>query len=329
MDIGQQLLMKLSGLVRHYTFIDYATQTYIAAVGLLVLVFHGTRVAHWPLLVLIHAVGLGLVHLLIRTRADTQRGAWLEFLRWFYPVILYTGFYRETGDLNRMFISDYLDPTFIRIEGWVFGFQPSLEFMERLPYLGLSEVLYASYFSYYLMIGGIGVTLFFRRRDQLFHYISIVSFVFYNCYSIYIFLPVIGPRTFFREIANYRLPDEVQQLGIGYTFPAHLETGPFCRIMKVIYFYFEAPGAAFPSSHVAVALCTLYFSFRYLPKIRWPHGILVLLLCLSTVYCRYHYAVDVVAGILAVAILVPAGNWLFFKYGTKPPFAPPGQQPQV
>ena len=32
---------------------------------------------------------------------------------------------------------------------------------------------------------------------------------------------------------------------------------------------FEAPGAGFPSSHVAVALCTVYFSFRYLRPIRY------------------------------------------------------------
>jgi hypothetical protein len=56
---------------------------------------------------------------------------------------------------------------------------------------------------------------------------------------------------------------------------------------------FESPGAALPSSHVAVAVCTVYFSFRYLPRIRYLHLIMAILLCGSTVYCRYHYVVDV------------------------------------
>jgi membrane-associated phospholipid phosphatase len=82
--------------------------------------------------------------------------------------------------------------------------------------------------------------------------------------------------------------------------------------MGWIYEHFETPGAAFPSSHVAVALCTLYFSFRYLRAIRWVHLVMALLLCASTVYGRYHYVVDVVAGALTALALVPLANRLYF-----------------
>jgi membrane-associated phospholipid phosphatase len=78
---------------------------------------------------------------------------------------------------------------------------------------------------------------------------------------------------------------------------------------------FEAPGAAFPSSHVAVALCTVFFSFRYLRPIRYLHLAVAVLLCLATVYCRYHYVVDVLAGLLTAAMVIPLGNWLYFKFG--------------
>jgi membrane-associated phospholipid phosphatase len=84
--------------------------------------------------------------------------------------------------------------------------------------------------------------------------------------------------------------------------------------MAWIYRVFEAPGAALPSSHVAVALCTVFFSFRYLRRIRHVHLAVAGLLCLSTVYCRYHYAVDVLAGLATAAVLVPLGNWLYFKF---------------
>ena len=84
--------------------------------------------------------------------------------------------------------------------------------------------------------------------------------------------------------------------------------------MLLIYRMFEAPGAAFPSSHVAVALCTLYFSFKYLRPIRYLHLVFAVLLCCSTIYCRYHYAVDVAAGLITAAIVVPLGNWLYRKF---------------
>lgn len=300
-------------MTRHYTFIDYATQGYMVLVAALILLLHGNTVPLWPWLLLAHAIALVLVHLLIVSHARRPLNRVLDFLRHFYPVLLYTGFYRETGELNQMTMTGYLDPFFIRIEERIFGDQPSLTLMQSLPFWPVSEILYASYFSYYLMIVGVGLALFLRERRQFFHYVSVVSFVFYVCYAIYIFTPVMGPRIFQRVINGYELPVEFQPIG-SLGFPGAVQAGLFFRIMAWIYETFEAPGAAFPSSHVAVALTTAYFSFRYLRPIRFIHLMVALLLCLSTVYCRYHYVVDVVAGVITALVLVPLGNWLYFRF---------------
>ena len=45
-----------------------------------------------------------------------------------------------------------------------------------------------------------------------------------------------------------------------------------------------------------------------------PHLVVVILLCLATIYCHYHYVVDVLAGALTAAMLVPLGNWLYRKF---------------
>ena len=62
------------------------------------------------------------------------------------------------------------------------------------------------------MIGGVGLALFLRRREAFFHYVSVLSFVFYVCYLIYIFLPVIGPRLFSRSLGGFTLPPDIQAL---------------------------------------------------------------------------------------------------------------------
>jgi len=299
--------------MKYYTFVDYATQGYAAAVGLLLLCFHNGTVPHWPLLLGIHLANLVLVHALIQFHAGRRPGAALDFLRHFYPALLYAWFFYETSLLNRMFFKAYLDPTFIRWDEALFGCQPSVELMRRLPYPALSELLYASYFSYYIMIGGIGLALFLRNRQQFFHYVSVVSFVFYLCYLTYILLPVVGPLAFFHDVPGYTLPNELQRLASTDAYPAAVKAGLFSRLMAWIYSIFEAPGAAFPSSHVAVAVCTVFFSFRYLRRIRWLHLVVAMLLCLSTVYCRYHYAVDVLGGLATAALLIPLGNWLYEK----------------
>lgn len=301
--------------MHRYTFVDYATQAYLALVAVLILVFHNQTVPHWPWLVGAHAAGLALVHGLVHWPAPGKPKPALDFLRHFYPVPMYLWFFCETGWVNRMFFSDYLDPLAVRWDQTLFGCQPSMVFMEKLPWLALSEVFYAAYFSYYLMILGVGIALFWRSRRQFAHYISVLSFLFYVCYLVYIFVPIIGPRVFFEPVHGYRLPADYRLLAPGEAYPAAIQGGLFFRLMGFIYDVFEAPGSALPSSHVAVALCTVYFSFRYLRASRYFHLALVVLLCLSTIYCHYHYGVDVLAGLLTAAVLVPAGNWLYGKFG--------------
>ena len=300
--------------MKRYTFVDYATQIYSALAGLLILFFHNETVPAWRWLLGAHVAILLLVHGLVQAPVRLRPVKLLNFLRHFYPVLLYAWFFCETGWLNRMFFTDYLDPTVILWEQSLFGCQPGVLFMQKLPCLGVSELFYGAYFSYYLMIGGVGIALFLRNRQQFFHYVSVVSFLFYICYLVYIFLPVIGPRVFFREIAGYELPEPIQQLAVTDGYPDAIKSGVFFRIMAFIYYVFEAPGAALPSSHVAVAACTVFFSFLYLPRIRYVHLITAVLLCLSTVYCRYHYGVDVLTGLVAAAVLIPLGNRLYFKF---------------
>jgi membrane-associated phospholipid phosphatase len=301
--------------VKTYTFVDYATQAYLGLTGLLVLLFHNWTIPHWPWFVSAHALAMVLIHALIQFSATRRRAGLVDFFRHFYPVLLYVAFFCETGYLNRMFFTEYLDLPIARCEQSLFGCQPSVLFMQKLPWLPVSEVFYASYFSYYLMIAGVGITLFLRDRQQFFHYVSVVSFLFYVCYLIYVILPVIGSRVFFHQVGGYRAPDELQQMAVSDLYPNAVQAGLFFKLMAWIYQVFEAPGAALPSSHVAVALCTVSFSFRYLRPIRYVHLAVACLLCLSTVYCRYHYVVDVLAGLLTAALVVPLGNWLYFKFG--------------
>lgn len=308
-------------MTKDYRFVDYATQGYLLLVAVLILLFHGGRVEGWRWLVGAHVLVLGIVHGLIHLQAAGWGGAGIRFLRQYYPILLYTGFYRETGELNQMFAGTYYDPFFIRWEEQLFGFQPSLALMEQFPQVWVSEIFYACYFSYYVMIGGIGLVLLVRNREQFFHFVSVISFVFYVCYTTYIFVPVMGPRVFFGDRAAavfgesrvYAFPEELLPAAPP-EYPESVQRGPFYRMVIFLYRHFEAPGAAFPSSHVAVALATLFFSWRYLRRLRWGHTVVTIGLCMATVYCRYHYVVDVFAGVLATAVLLPVGNALYHRY---------------
>jgi membrane-associated phospholipid phosphatase len=299
--------------MKHYAFIDYATQGYITLVGLLILGFQGRNVKGWGWILLAHAVLLVLIHLLIQAHARWPGYRLLSFLRQCYPILCYTGFYGESGFLNQMLFQGYLDAGFLRLERRLFGWQPGIELMERFPQRWIAELLYLAYFSYYAMIAGVGLALFFRNRAQFQHYLAVVSCVFYACYLAYIFTPVVGPRILTRGV----VPDPPLEAA-GYTatptVPPTVESAATYQLMLFIYNHFETPGAAFPSSHVAIALTTLYFSFLYLPRIRWLHLTLAVLLCIATVYGRYHYVLDVPAGMLTAALLIPLANRLYARF---------------
>ena len=146
-------------------------------------------------------------------------------------------------------------------------------------------------------------------------YLSVVSFVLYVCFLIYLFVPIAGPLFLYHhpEAPEFTFASQYQELVRANPYPPALKSGVFFQIMNLIYAGFDVPGAALPSSHVAVGLSTVFFSFRYLRPIRYWHLTAAILLCLSTVYCHYHYAVDVLTGALTALLLVPLGNWLFAR----------------
>ena len=72
-------------------------------------------------------------------------------------------------------------------------------------------------------------------------------------------------------------------------------------------------GGAFPSTHVSGSVVALICAWRYA---RW-WGVallpLVVSICVATVYGRYHYFVDVAAGIVMAVIGVGIGRWLVHR----------------
>lgn len=295
--------------VRRYHFVDYATQAYLGIVGLVILFFHGDRLPQWWMYAGAHVAGMVAVHLVIVAHGARPTSRILAFLRFFYPIFLFSAIYQETGVINRLLHNTYYDAPFIALDEQLFGFQPVVRFMEALPFRIVAEVFYAAYFTYYLLVPTVGLMLYVRNRRQCFHYVSITSFVFYVCYLTYIFFPVLGPTAI-------QIPEHAAHIGLSYVvppFPDSVQSAVFFHVMKFIHGNYQVIGAAFPSSHVAVASCACVFAWVYLGRVRYVILIDVILIALATVYCRYHYAVDVIGGLATAAVLLPVGEWLYRK----------------
>ncbi|MGB9561836.1 MAG: phosphatase PAP2 family protein, partial [bacterium] len=166
------------------------------------------------------------------------KSKFIFFIRQWYPIILFTFMYEEVGRLNHIIFPYFLDPLFARLDEFIFGFQPSLEFQHRVPSRIFGEYMYFSYFFYFLIVFVVAIPMYLKKMYRQFsEALFTVSLTFYFCYIFFIIFPVAGPRCYFPGANMDKLN--------GYFF---------AKILKFVLDNAEIEGGAFPSSHVAVAL---------------------------------------------------------------------------
>ncbi len=260
------------------------------------------RGAWWPVLALLHLLGaalaLGLVPRAITDALRAPAPAFVEFLHDWYPLILIPPLYAELAPLNlAVHGGHYFDAWIQHAELFLFGTQPSFALSRALPYLSLSEPLHAAYLSYYLIIYGPPLLLYALGRRAAFRGLVFpLMLTFFVHYLFFIYFPVQGPR---------------------YLFPApggHLAEGPVYRLAHHLLEAGSSRGAAFPSSHVAVATAQTLLVYRFLPRLTPVVAVLALGLALGAVYGGFHYATDALVGcalgMLLFALAPTAKRWL-------------------
>ena len=210
-----------------------------------------------------------------------------------YPFILYGLLYYQTGFINRVVVPQFFGSFFMNLDVWIFGEFPAFFLRGRHGNAFLDEFFHFFYFSYYLAIPHTGVLLF-RKDVKLFKsFVFQLSSLFYLCFVIFILLPVEGPIALRNEYFH--------------------QGGLFQAIVDFIYIGAEKPGAAFPSSHVAAMFLVAWWGSTHFRRMKIPYWLTCLLMSIATVYCMFHYAVDVIAGLLLGILAVLAFNRVVIK----------------
>lgn len=262
---------------------------YAVAAGTALLFPH--RPSHWPLIVLAHVALVAVALLAGRLR---QRGGAAEIAADWYPLLVLPLLYLEIPVLNTaVWEGRFFDPVILAMEQRLFGGQPSTELAPSLPWPLLSELLHASYISYYPMIYGPPLFLYLKgRREDYRALLQPLVTAFLLHYLVFIFFPVQGPR---------------------YLFPApggEIAGWPFYSLAHTILEAGSSRGAAFPSSHMAVAVVQTVSAFRFLPRAAPLLLVATIGLGVGAVYGGFHYATDMVAGAMAGGLIA----WLFAAY---------------
>ena len=204
----------------------------------------------------------------------------------FYPVIFIPILFDNFADLLPWASPTERDPFLIRLDHALLGTHPTV-WLERFSHPVLTEVLTWAYASYYFLPLILAVAIYRRGKTGDFdRVIFALVLCFYLSYVGYFLVPAVGPRFTLAHLQHIDLPGVFLADTIRDTLNA-LEG-------------FKQD--AFPSGHTAIVLVVLFYAWRLARGLFWIFLPMVVALIFSTVYLRYHYVVDVLAGILLAAL---------------------------
>ncbi|MEC4677088.1 MAG: phosphatase PAP2 family protein [Nitrospirota bacterium] len=218
-----------------------------------------------------------------------------------FPLISIAAVFDSLGYIVHYINPIDIDPLLIRLDYRLFNGYPTV-MLERFISPLLTDVMQAAYSGYYFLPFALGIALKIRKDDSAaFDYsLFLIMFCFYLSYTGYMLMPALGPRYTMNHLQSMELD------GLFITQPVQWLLNRLEGIKR----------DAFPSGHTGIALTVLYLSFRFEKRLFLIFLPVVTALIFSTVYCRYHYVVDIIGGIFLSVITILMGN-MYYGYWTK------------
>lgn len=210
---------------------------------------------------------------------------WSPFLAF---LVLYEGFRVNTWSVVSPVDKDAL------LLGWdraLLGETPSVA-MDAWIQPWLTQIMIVAYFLH-LILPPI-VALIWYRRDLLVFRQFLLAILVSGVIGMngYAFVPAIGPSLAFPSLYRHALSG-----GVYETVTSLLDTARAAR-------------DAFPSLHVGISSLVLWYSWRRGRALFFVMLPIVVANWVSTMYLRYHYFVDVMAGWLTAAASIILAAWL-------------------
>jgi membrane-associated phospholipid phosphatase len=228
-----------------------------------------------------------------------RRGTALGIIRdWLMlPLILLA--YREMGWMALPQTSHALEQEWVKWDRLLLNDWGGRAVIESLGPV-IPNVLELSYLLVYA-VPFISVAYFYinSKNNRLDDFYSVLLFATLTTYALYPFFPSQPPRFLWPD-QDLPMLSLLRRLNLFLVNNAGIHT------------------SVFPSGHVAAAFSSAFGLWRFLPEVPWAgrrQMILATLISVATVYGRYHYAVDALAG-LGMALIALA---LSFFWRTSSP----------
>ena len=268
---------------------DGLTILFTSLILLLVLLLYPRFPQGWQLL-----AGFGFL-LVLAFFISAARRAWshikiVRILCDFSPIFFIFVIFEMLGWITP-YVRPDIDTLLIRTDLAIFGVNPTV-WLERFFIPWVADVLVLAYLSYYFIPLILIIVLYFKGNKKEFSTtVTTLLLGYYLCFAAYIAMPAVGPRFTLASLQHVPLRGGAISDWAFNTLNALEGNQRDC----------------FPSGHTQTVLISLWFAFKYKRPFFWVCLPVASALIFSTVYLRYHYVIDVIAGVVYAGITVFLG----------------------
>ena len=239
----------------------------------------------------------GIAGIALLARREERLSSALQVLINFYPMALVPFLYESLGPLIPAANPSARDGLLIAADRALFGTDPTV-WLERLARPWLTDVLFVAYLTYYFIAIALGVVLWLKDRSDLRRLVFTLTLSYFVSYAGYFAVPALGPR--YALAARHFKPIDVTTT--SRTIVATLD-----ELERTKF-------DVFPSGHTMIAVVVLIVAWKRARRAFWVLLPFATALVVSTVYCRYHYVVDLIAGAILAFACVPLGDRIYDRW---------------
>lgn len=297
--------MNLRPVARALHSADVVIIAFFSILTVLNILFSG-RIPGWWIMVGVNILVIAGICLLAVWRNRSQSTVLAAVHDWYVAPLVFFTFKELYFMIKPMHNGNDYDDLLIEIDRWIFGVDPTV-WLASYTHPILTEVLQIAYTSFYFLFLMVGFELYRKHSAGVFHFFMFTCvYGFYLSYLGYFSLPGVGPR--FTLHLFSALDAELPGLWLTPYLRMFVNAGESIPIgVSDMAAMAAAQRDVFPSGHTMMTLVLIVLGYRY--RLLTRHVLLVvgILLIIATVYQRYHYVIDLVAGALfAVVCLVTA-----------------------
>ena len=226
------------------------------------------------------------------------RPYWEIIRDWFPFLVILLMYYSLWGDATHLLVKHDCDTALTALDQRLFGFQASVAIQRFITPKRTAWMEFA-YFYHVLNIPLVGCFVYlWRPRARFREMMTGLMVVTFLGLIGYVLVPAIGPLYSMHQVYTVPLSQPIA------IFNQQMAFMDLARIHRDV----------FPSMHVAISFLVWLYAWRNSRALFWALSPLVLSLWVSTIYLRYHYLIDVVAGLLLAPASFLLANWLFRRF---------------